>query len=179
MSKIINSKPWLIGLLQAFLIILFTFAVYFGSAQFFRTTSYTYYQSTLVTIVSGVGFVLVTITYALLAFGFPLYLSVQKRVVDGIKTVVFTALFLSLFVLLAGVCLSVFSKDATRPIIYNPNRPSYSPTKEELINKAQEVKTKAEVEMPTPTAEGNLNLQYDMYPNTIDINTGEETPIDP
>ena len=141
------------------------------------------------TVVSGVGFVLVIIVYALLAFGFPFYLSVQKRFVDGIKIVVFTAVFLSLFVLLAGVCLSVFSKDATRPIIYNPNRPSYAPTNEDLIIKTQEAKTKAEnenlryaseeVELPASTIEGELNLQYKMYPNTININTGEETPIDP
>lgn len=143
----------------------------------------------IVTAVSVIAFVTVALIYALMLFAYPLYLFSIKRAGDGIKTVIFNAVFLLVLFSISVACIYLFSDRITLTSLDRQlNSVMYMP-KDELIQRSEDARVKAEnarleyenhpVEKTMPAEVINIAPENRIYPYTININTGEKTPIEP
>lgn len=180
MIMLLNQKPWVLGLLQAFLIFLYTIFVYFALVKIFLIIglSYTSVTPYAVTILPIILFITSILAYALILLAIPLQHFLKKEYASGIGVLVYTVVFLIL--LIAAVVLSL--------ILVAPENPgdSYPGSRIRMFNREigrnpnledRIMELPQDTSKPMPTFELQGQQDSGIYPYKININTGEKTPL--
>jgi hypothetical protein len=138
------------------------------------------------------------LVYFLVVFFIPLYFAIIGKGLAGLRILAATTGFLILFLATAEATVYVIYKNlpdqqtkrGNQNNIHLYESPNYS-TPDELIKKSEQVrsdndrlinqrlKESKESKDSTRLKQIDLETEYKMAPYTIDINTGERTPINP
>ena len=189
----IHSKTWLVGLLQALILVCLSFVINSGLFTIVRTNIYNKaVEPALLSTLTLVGFAATAMVYTLIVLGYPLYLLSIKKGLEGLKAVAYTAFFLVILFAIAYVGIQLFAQ--SREIkSWNPTVPS-SLSHAEALKKSEEVRARANMarleyqenqlkestHSPKAYTKGLTiePIEGKMYPYVIDINTGEKTPLE-
>ncbi len=139
-------KPWFAGLLQAsgiFLTSLFIF-YYIGSGLMRYVSNFELFTNS-VGLLSALTFGTMLLIFGIIILAYPMYLASTGRSVEAIKMVVFTAVFMVMYIVLfVGLTLAFGKERELRMMPYDGNGISQQLRQEDAMRKAQDAKDAAE-----------------------------------
>ena len=174
-----------IGLVQAFSVFVFTFLLFFGFSRSMELLSFRLDNPPLTITLLIIMFIFAVLSYVLIIFAYPTYLFTQKKAAEGMQIIAFTATSLALLFIITVTCSYLLTGNRTS--IYQSPSP-FDLSREDAIKNAEKSKLDSEearleyeklqnTDYPMSPGEPMVQDVGKIYPYSIDINTGEKTPL--